>query len=65
VKTILFVLLGLSMLGTLGVLIAGMVGMARGSDPRRSNQLMQWRVILQACALVIFALLMFLLHGQS
>ncbi len=51
------------LLSTLGVLIFGMVGMARGVDPRRSNKLMQWRVILQASAIVLFIIMMSLLRG--
>jgi Hypoxia induced protein conserved region len=64
VKTFLIIILALLMLGTLGVLMAGMFGMVRGGgDPQRSNALMRWRVILQAGALVIFALLMALLRS--
>lgn len=64
VKTFLSVLIALLMFATLGVLIAGMVGLVRGGgDPRRSNKLMQWRVILQAAALLLFALLMTLLRS--
>lgn len=52
------------MLGTLGVLFAGFIGLVRGDgDPRRSNALMRWRVILQAAAIVLFALLMALLRS--
>lgn len=52
------------MLATVGVLIAGMVGLVRGGgDPRKSNQLMRWRVILQAAALLLFALLMSLMRS--
>jgi hypothetical protein len=52
------------MLGVLGVLAAGMIGLVRGGgDPMRSNRLMRWRVILQAVALVLFALLLTLLHS--
>jgi hypothetical protein len=54
----LMVLLLLVMLAILGVLGAGMVGVARGGNPGRSNKLMQWRVILQGVALLIFVLLM-------
>jgi len=57
------VLIGILMLATLGVLIAGMVGMVREGDPRRSNRLMQWRVILQGAAIVLFAILMSLLRS--
>jgi NADH:ubiquinone oxidoreductase subunit 6 (subunit J) len=64
VKTFLVILLALLMLGTLGVLFAGLIGMVRGGgDPRRSNALMRWRVILQAAALLLFALLMGLLRS--
>jgi hypothetical protein len=51
-------LLMVTMLAVLGVLIAGIVGVARGGDPRRSNRLMRWRVTLQGLALFIFVLLM-------
>jgi hypothetical protein len=34
-----------------------------GDDPRRSNQLMRWRIILQGAALLLFALLMTLLKS--
>ena len=52
------------MLATLGVLVAGMIGLARGGgDPRRSNVLMRWRVILQAGTLVLFLVLLSLLRS--
>ena len=52
------------MLATAGVLIAGVVGLVRGSqDPRRSNQLMRWRIILQAAALALFVLMLALARG--
>jgi hypothetical protein len=64
VKTFLIIMVALLMLATVGVLIAGMVGLVRGGgDPRRSNQLMRWRVILQAAALLLFALLMSLMRS--
>jgi Hypoxia induced protein conserved region len=63
-KTFLTILVGLGLLATFGVLVAGMVGMARGGgNPQRSNKLMQYRVILQAVTLLLFALLMLLLRG--
>jgi threonine/homoserine/homoserine lactone efflux protein len=55
---VLAVLLGVTMLGVLGVLGAGMLGVVRGNDPMRSNRLMRWRVILQGVALALFALLL-------
>jgi hypothetical protein len=61
--TFLTVLVALCMLATLGTLFAGMIGLTRTpGNPRRSNKLMQWRVILQGVTLVLFALLLFLLH---
>ena len=52
------------MLGTLGVLFAGLLGLVRdGGNPARSNTLMRWRVILQGAALLLFALLMTLLKS--
>ena len=58
------VLTGLAMLATLGVLFAGMIGLVRGGgNPARSNALMRWRVLLQAAALLLFALLMGLLRS--
>ena len=56
--SVLTVLLMVTMLAVLGVLIAGFIGVARGGDPRRSNRLMRWRVMLQGLALFIFVLLM-------
>jgi Hypoxia induced protein conserved region len=60
---LLVVLIGILMLATLGVLIAGMVGMVRQTDPRRSNKLMQWRVLLQGAAILLFVILMTLLRS--
>jgi len=57
--TFLTILLGLAMLGTLGVLLAGVLGMAGGQgNSRRSNLLMRWRIGLQFLALVIFGILL-------
>jgi hypothetical protein len=55
---ILVVLLLVVMLAILGVLGAGMIGVARGGNPQRSNKLMQARVVLQGVALLLFVLLM-------
>lgn len=58
--TFLTVLLVLVLAGVLAVLGMGIIGIVRGGDPRRSNKLMQSRVILQALALVLLAALMML-----
>ena len=63
-QTFLTILLVLAMLTTLGVLFAGLIGFVRGSaSPQQSNALMRWRVIAQAGALVLFALLMSILRN--
>ncbi|MCK6454731.1 MAG: twin transmembrane helix small protein [Alphaproteobacteria bacterium] len=59
-KGFLTVLLVLAMIAVVAVLLAGVVGMLRGGDPRRSNRLMRMRVVMQAAALAIFALLLLL-----
>ena len=53
-------LLGLAMLGVLTVLGFGVASMMRGGDPRRSNRLMQARVLMQGLALLLLAILMLL-----
>ena len=63
--TLLTILLALAMLGTLGVLFAGMLGVVRRTgDGERSNRLMRWRIVLQATALLLFALLLMLLKSH-
>jgi hypothetical protein len=57
-ESFLFALIPLFMLATLGVLGVGVVQMIRGGDPRRSNKLMQSRVLLQGIALLLFAIVM-------
>lgn len=57
-ESFLFALIPLFMLATLAVLGVGVVQMIRGGDPRRSNKLMQSRVLLQGIALLLFAIVM-------
>jgi hypothetical protein len=60
--TLLAILTGLAMFGTLGILFAGMLGLVRGGgDPMRSNALMRWRVVLQGVSLLLFVLLLYAL----
>ena len=65
--TFLTVLVVLAMLSVVGVLAAGLIGLARNGDDgagrERSNKLMQWRVGLQGAALVLFVLLLSLLNS--
>jgi hypothetical protein len=58
---VLFVLVIISGLATLGVLFAGLVSMSRGPTDsvergRRSNRLMWWRVRLQFLTIILIGL---------
>ncbi|WP_380067903.1 twin transmembrane helix small protein [Dankookia sp. GCM10030260] len=62
-KTILTILVGVSMLATLGVMLTGMLGLAKSEgNAERSNLLMRWRVVLQGVTLVLFALLLLVMR---
>jgi hypothetical protein len=50
------------LLAILGVLTAGIVRMFRGGDPRRTNRLMRYRVMLQFGLLMLMALFMLVFH---
>jgi NADH:ubiquinone oxidoreductase subunit 6 (subunit J) len=64
VKTFLTVLVVLAMLGTVGVLFAGLFGLVSGNqDGARSNKLMRYRVLLQGVALLLFVVLLSLLKN--
>jgi len=52
------VILVFAMLGVLVALGVGVATMLKGGNPRRSNKMMQMRVIMQAIALVTLAVLM-------
>jgi NADH:ubiquinone oxidoreductase subunit 6 (subunit J) len=54
------ILLVLALAGVLGVLLVGVATMLRGGNPRRSNKLMQARVVMQGLALLLLAILMLL-----
>lgn len=62
---ILFTLVIVAMVATLGALFLGMISMARGGefDRRNSNRFMRWRVILQGTAIGLFIL--FVLLSQT
>jgi ABC-type dipeptide/oligopeptide/nickel transport system permease subunit len=61
-QTILIGLVAVAMLATLGVLLAGLLGFARGASPERSNMWMRYRIVAQAVALVLFLLLLAMLR---
>lgn len=54
------VLIVVAMLAVLGVLGLGLINMARGKSAQRSNKLMQFRVLLQGIALLLFLVFMWL-----
>jgi len=58
--TVLKVLVVASMMATLGVMFAGMLGLVRSESGggARSNRLMRWRVGLQALTIALFLLLL-------
>jgi uncharacterized BrkB/YihY/UPF0761 family membrane protein len=56
----LIVLIILSLLTVVGTLAFGVVGMFRGAPPRRSNRLMQLRVLFQFVAIVLFMIFIWL-----
>lgn len=59
--TFVAILTGLAMLTTVGILIAGMLGLSRGeSSGRRSNRLMQARVLSQGVTLMLVAVLLWM-----
>jgi uncharacterized BrkB/YihY/UPF0761 family membrane protein len=56
------ILIVLAMLATLGVLLFGIINMAKGGNPRRSNKLMQLRIWMQGLALLLFVIFMLMFH---
>jgi hypothetical protein len=53
------ILLGIDMIAVVAVMLVGALGMANVSrDPRTSNRLMRWRVLLQAGAIGLVVILM-------
>ena len=58
------VILVLAMVGVLIALGVGVATMIKGGNPRRSNKMMQMRVIMQAVALVVLAILMMMASNR-
>jgi uncharacterized BrkB/YihY/UPF0761 family membrane protein len=54
------ILVVLAMLAVLASLFGGIINMAIGGDPKRSNMFMRYRVWLQGLALLLFAIFMML-----
>tara|TARA_B100002052_G_scaffold114785_1_gene105649 strand:+ start:1206 stop:1406 length:201 start_codon:yes stop_codon:yes gene_type:complete len=59
-------LLGAALLGTLLVLVIGVVSFAVHGEfyKKNSNKLMRLRVLLQGLALLFFAILLFVIFGK-
>jgi type III secretory pathway component EscT len=62
---VLLVALGVCMLATLGIVFAGVIGATQQGDFNRKygNKLMQLRVLMQAIAIAIFALVIYFTKG--
>jgi len=54
----------LAMAAVAVVLVLGIISMARGNDARKSNKLMQFRVLLQAGALLLLFILSLMALGK-
>ena len=61
-EAVLPILVVLAMLATLGVLLFGIINMAKGGNPQRSNKLMQLRIWMQGGALLLLVIFMLLYH---
>ncbi|HXM85153.1 MAG TPA: twin transmembrane helix small protein [Stellaceae bacterium] len=59
-EIVLPILVVLAMLAVLASLFGGIINMAIGGDPKRSNMFMRYRVWLQGLALLLFAVFMML-----
>ncbi|KZB51229.1 multisubunit Na+/H+ antiporter MnhB subunit [Thalassospira sp. MBR-102] len=46
------------------ILVLGIITMARGKDARKSNKLMQLRVLVQGIALLLLVILSFMALGK-
>lgn len=57
-RTVLGILVVLSMAATFGTMFAGVLGLGKEGSSGRSNRLMRYRVVLQGITLLLFVLLM-------
>jgi len=55
---LLIIVVAALLLALLGVLASGIFQLFRGNDPRRSNKLMQYRIMLQFGLVMIMGLVM-------
>jgi len=59
-ELVLPILVAIGMLATLGTLLLGIVTMAKGGNPQRSNRFMRYRIWLQGGTLLLFVIFMML-----
>ncbi len=64
-QTVMFVLIAIAMLMTLGVLFTGLIAMARGGEfnAKWGNKLMRYRILFQGIALALFAVALLIGKG--
>lgn len=64
-QTVMFVLIAIAMLMTLGVLFTGLIAMARGGEfnAKWGNRLMRYRILFQGIALALFAVALLIGKG--
>jgi hypothetical protein len=60
-KFLVFALVPLAVAAVGVVLVMGLTNMARGGSPETSQKLMQWRIALQALALAVIMLTLWVL----
>ena len=48
--------------GVVIVLLLGLLNLARGGDPARSNRLMRWRIGLQGLAILLILIAVLMAH---
>jgi hypothetical protein len=63
--TILYILVAIGLIGTLGTLFVGVFAMGRGGafNEKHGNKLMRLRILFQGFTLIVFILLMLQLRG--
>ena len=61
-QTLLAILVVIGLLATFGTMFAGILGVGKDGGAARSNKLMQYRVIFQAVAILLFGAMMFLIR---
>jgi hypothetical protein len=58
-----FVLVPIAVLAVATVLVLGLINLARGGSPQRSQKLMRLRVLLQFVAIIVVMLTIWIMKG--